>query len=132
MIKNIYLNKGEEAFLRMAGVFNLNFSDYVKKLISIDIKQKENSILLQQIKVFEYESKKKEYINNIKLLGAINNIDHRIKGMSTKETRKVLITQMLNLLNTEKDNIKDLEIKEIIVNKIKFLEGVLNVGNRTD
>ena len=130
MIKNIYLSKSEEDFFRLISINKLNFNRYVKTLILEDVKKRKrkDSLLLRQIKLFEYEQQKKQYLENIKLLGAVNNIDNRIKNMSNNNTRAILIKQILNLLNTEKSNIKDKDVKKVITDKIKFLEGVLNIG----
>ena len=123
---SIRINRDILNHLRRSGI---NVSDYINSLILNDLKKNfDNSELKKAIKSAERDEKKKKVLNEMKIIGAIKNIETRIYNASKNDevTGMYLIEKNINLLELEYENEEYSKgTKEIIKRKYKELKNFM-------
>jgi len=107
--------------LKEAGV---NISNFINNILYLEMKKKQ--IFEEAVKKAEAERLKKDIIEEIRVIGAINNIDNRIREMSKLEPmiQTLLIKRNIKLLEEQRKLIKSDDLKILIDKKIKQLKNI--------
>lgn len=125
-MKNVTSIRVEQEVLNHLRNLNVNVSDYVNTLLIKDLTEKsfEDSTLKRVVTIALNEEKKKQIKEEMRVIGAVNNIAQRLHDMS-KEDEGVylsLLQKNIDLLKLEYDNeFYSKDTKLIIKDKYRIL-----------
>jgi hypothetical protein len=109
-------------YLHSEGV---NVSNYVEALIFIDLRQRTNPKCQELARKDEAERQRRKHLDELKLIGAIRNIDQRIEGGSKNDrpTKLAYIRTNIKLLENERqlhtDNRDIIQLIDIKLSKLR-------------